>query len=104
MDLLIRELEVNKLDNLPEFDDSFIVSSRLIRSLSKINKRIEYTVEDVPSYEKSYLHNQCEDELAYSEYINNPHQIIYIEKTVHKNLHYNKFLAQFFYFMPFIKT
>lgn len=104
MNLLIRELEVNELDNLLLIDDSFIVSSRLIRSLSKINKRIKYIVEDVPSYEKSYLHNQCDDELAYSEYINNPHQIIYIEKPVHKNLHYNKFLAQVFYFMPFIKT
>ena len=84
MYLLIRELEVDELDNLPEIDDCFIVGSRLIRSLSKINKRIEYTVEDVPSYEKSYLHNQYDDELAYNKYINNPHQI--------------------FYFMPFIKT
>lgn len=57
MDLLIRELKVNDLDSLSEIDDSFIVSSRLILSLSKVNKRIEYTVEDVASYEKSYLHN-----------------------------------------------
>lgn len=50
MDLLIRELKVNDLDSLSEIDDSFIVSSRLILSLSKVNKRIEYTVEDVASY------------------------------------------------------
>ncbi len=35
MNLLIRELEVNDLDNLPEIDDSFIVNSRLILSLQK---------------------------------------------------------------------
>ena len=52
MNLVIRELETNDLDNLPEIDDSFIVNARLILSLSKGNKRIEYTVEDVPSYEK----------------------------------------------------
>ncbi|HFJ9285858.1 TPA: streptothricin N-acetyltransferase SatA [Bacillus toyonensis] len=77
MSLLIRELETNDLDNLPEIDDSFIVNARLILSLSKVNRRIEYTVEDVPSYEKSYLQNDNE-ELAYNEYINKPHQIIYI--------------------------
>lgn len=47
MNLVIRELETNDLDNLPEIDDSFIVNARLILSLSKGNKRIEYTVEDV---------------------------------------------------------
>lgn len=78
MNLLIRELKVNDLDNLPEIDDSFIVNSRLILSLSKVNKRIEYTVEDVPSYEKSYLQDQYDDELAYTEYINKPDQVIYI--------------------------
>lgn len=75
MNLLIRELEV---DDLPEIDDSFIVNSRLILSLSKVNKQIEYTVEDVPSYEKSYLQDQDDDELAYTEYINKPDQVIYI--------------------------
>lgn len=39
MNLLIRELEVNDLDNLREIDDSFIVNSRLIFSLSKVNKQ-----------------------------------------------------------------
>lgn len=52
MNLLIRELETNDLDNFPEIDDSFIVNARLMLSLSKVNRRIEYTVEDVPSYEK----------------------------------------------------
>lgn len=52
MSLLIRELETNDLDNFPEIDDSFIVNARLMLSLSKVNRRIEYTVEDVPSYEK----------------------------------------------------
>lgn len=79
MNLVIRELETNDLDNLPEIDDSFIVNTRLILSLSKGNRRIEYTVEDVPSYEKSYLQNQDDnEELAYNEYINKPNQVIYI--------------------------
>ena len=52
MSLLIRELETNDLDSFPEIDDSFIVNARLILSLSKVDKRIEYTVEDVPRYEK----------------------------------------------------
>ena len=30
MNLVIRELETNDLDNLPEIDDSFIVNARLI--------------------------------------------------------------------------
>ncbi|KAB2460223.1 streptothricin N-acetyltransferase SatA [Bacillus sp. CH126_4D] len=77
MSLLIRALETNDLDNFPEIDDSFIVNARLILSLSKVNRRIEYTVEDAPSYEKSYLQNDNE-ELAYNEYINKPNQIIYI--------------------------
>ncbi|HDR3728005.1 TPA: streptothricin N-acetyltransferase SatA [Bacillus anthracis] len=77
MSLLIRELETNDLDNFPEIDDSFIVNARLMLSLSKVNRRIEYTVEDVPSYEKSYLQNDNE-ELVYNEYINKPNQIIYI--------------------------
>ncbi|EJV84199.1 streptothricin N-acetyltransferase SatA [Bacillus cereus] len=78
MNLLIRELEVNDLDNLPEIDDSFVVNARLILSLSKVNKRIEYIVEDAPSYDKSYLQNQYDDEIAYNEYINKPNQVIYI--------------------------
>ncbi|WIG39839.1 streptothricin N-acetyltransferase SatA [Bacillus toyonensis] len=77
MSLLIRELKTNDLDNFPEIDDSFIVNARLILSLSKVNRRIEYTIEDVPSYEKSYLQNDNE-ELAYNEYINKPNQVIYI--------------------------
>ncbi|HHT7174183.1 TPA: streptothricin N-acetyltransferase SatA [Bacillus cereus] len=77
MSLLIRELETNDLDNFPEIDDSFIVNARLMLSLSKVNRRIEYTVEDVPIYEKSYLQNDNE-ELVYNEYINKPNQIIYI--------------------------
>ncbi|PEP91655.1 N-acetyltransferase [Bacillus toyonensis] len=77
MNLLIRELETNDLDNFPEIDDSFIVNARLMLSLSKVNRRIEYTIEDVPSYEKSYLQNDNE-ELAYNEYINKPNQVIYI--------------------------
>lgn len=79
MSLFIRALETNDLDNLLEIDNSFIVNARLILSLSKVNRRIEYTVEDVPSYEKSYLQNQCDnEELAYNEYINKPNQVIYI--------------------------
>lgn len=77
MSLLIRELETNDLDNFPEIDDNFIVNARLILSLSKVNRRIEYTVEDVPRYEKSYSQNDNE-ELAYNEYINKPNQVIYI--------------------------
>ncbi|OOZ91131.1 streptothricin N-acetyltransferase SatA [Bacillus cereus] len=79
MSLLIRALETNDLDNLPEIDDSFIVNARLILSLSKVNRSIEYTVEEVPNYEKSYLQNQNDnEELAYNEYINKPNQVIYI--------------------------
>ncbi|HDR7273438.1 TPA: streptothricin N-acetyltransferase SatA [Bacillus paranthracis] len=77
MSLLIRELETNDLDNFPEIDDSFIVNARLMLSLSKVNRHIEYTVEDVPSYEKSYLQNDNE-ELAYNDYINKQNQVIYI--------------------------
>ncbi|MDA1531026.1 streptothricin N-acetyltransferase SatA [Bacillus cereus group sp. TH260-2LC] len=77
MSLLIRELEKNDLDNFPEIDDSFIVNARLILSLSKVNRHIEYTVEDVPRYEKIYLQNDNE-ELTYNEYINKPNQVIYI--------------------------
>ncbi|WP_088292098.1 streptothricin N-acetyltransferase SatA [Bacillus mycoides] len=79
MGLLIRKLEVNDLDNFTEIDNSFTVNARLVLSISKENNRIEYTVEEIPSYEKSYLEDQYEDEeLAYNEYMNNPDQVIYI--------------------------
>jgi len=79
MSLFIRALETNDLDNLLEIDDSFIVNARLILSLSTVNRRIEYTVEEVPNYEKSYLQNQNDnEELAYNAYINKPNQVIYI--------------------------
>ncbi|WP_242234938.1 streptothricin N-acetyltransferase SatA [Bacillus cereus group sp. BfR-BA-01316] len=80
MGLLIRKLEINDLDYLPAIDDSFTVNTRLVLSVSKINNKIEYTVEKVPGYEKSYLEDKYDDdeELAYNEYINNPNQIIYI--------------------------
>ncbi len=84
MSLFIRELETNDLDNLLEIDNSFIVNARLILSLSKVNRRIQYTVEDVPSYEKSYLQNDNE-ELAYNAYINKPNQVIYIA-LLHKQI------------------
>ncbi|MGM2834374.1 GNAT family N-acetyltransferase, partial [Bacillus cereus group sp. Bce025] len=45
MNLLIRKLEKNDVGNFPEIDDSFIVNARLNLSLSKVNRRIEYTVE-----------------------------------------------------------
>ena len=86
MSLFIRALETNDLDNLLEIDDSFIVNARLILSLSTVNRRIEYTVEEVPNYEKSYLQNQNDnEELAYNEYINKPNQVIYIA-LLHKQI------------------
>ena len=86
MSLFIRALETNDLDNLLEIDDSFIVNARLILSLSTVNRRIEYTVEEVPNYEKSYLQNQNDnEELAYNAYINKPNQVIYIA-LLHKQI------------------
>ncbi|KFN04586.1 GNAT family N-acetyltransferase [Bacillus clarus] len=80
MSLLIRKLEMNDFYNFPEIDDSFTVNAQLVLFVSKVNHRIEYTVEEVPSYEKSYVEDRYnkDEELAYNEYINNPNQVIYI--------------------------
>lgn len=55
MNFVIRELEINDLDNFLEIDDSFIVNVWLIFFFFKVNRCIEYIVEDILSYEKSYL-------------------------------------------------
>ncbi|KEK22878.1 GNAT family N-acetyltransferase [Bacillus gaemokensis] len=82
MDILIRKMEVADLNKLPEVDDSFSIDSMLVLSLAKADKRIEYTVKEIPSYEKSYsedIYNEDQEEdLDYSRYIDNPNQIIFL--------------------------
>ncbi|MEH6980155.1 GNAT family N-acetyltransferase, partial [Bacillus pseudomycoides] len=79
MDIIIRKLELEDLNEFPEIDDSFTVDSKLVLSLGAKNQRIEYTVREIPSYEKNYSEDiykeDQENDLDYSEYVNNPDKI-----------------------------
>ncbi|MDZ5609626.1 GNAT family N-acetyltransferase [Bacillus pseudomycoides] len=88
MDILIRKLELEDLNEFPEIDDSFTVDSKLVLSLGAKNQRIEYTVREIPSYEKNYSEDiykeDQEDDLDYSEYVTNPDQIIFLAFMDHQ--------------------
>ncbi|MFM9281170.1 GNAT family N-acetyltransferase [Paenibacillus jiagnxiensis] len=76
MDILIRELAAGDEDRGININDSFIVNSALV--LSMTGQQIEYTVKEIPAYEKSYDNDQFAEETDYSEYIGNPDQICYL--------------------------
>ncbi|WP_459502714.1 GNAT family N-acetyltransferase [Bacillus sp. C1] len=82
MNIGIRKLEIEDLDELPEFDDSFTVDSKLVLSLSAMDQKIEYTVKKIQSYEKNYSEDTYkehqEDDFDYSEYVDNPDKIMYL--------------------------
>ncbi|SDY88574.1 MULTISPECIES: GNAT family N-acetyltransferase [unclassified Bacillus (in: firmicutes)] len=85
MDIVIRKLELEDLNEFPEIDDSFTVDSKLVLSLGAINQQIEYTVQEIPSYEKNYSDDIYKgDEIDYSEYVNNPDQIIFLAVMNHQ--------------------
>lgn len=78
MDILIRELRAGDEACGTNIDGSFIVDSALVLQLK--GHEIGYTVEDRPPWIKSYDDEQLEEDTAvdYSNYIGNPHQIIYL--------------------------
>ncbi|MBC6973148.1 GNAT family N-acetyltransferase [Bacillus sp. Xin] len=82
MDIFIRKLELEDLNEFPEIDDSFTVDSKLVLSLEAMGHQIEYTVQDIPGFEKNYSEDiykeEQENDLDYSEYVNNPDKIIYL--------------------------
>ncbi|HEK9099097.1 GNAT family N-acetyltransferase [Bacillus pfraonensis] len=88
MDIFIRKLELEDLNEFPEIDDSFTVDSKLVLSLRAMDQRIEYTVQEIPSYEKNYSEDRYtedqEGDLDYSEYVNNPDKIIYLAFMDHQ--------------------
>ncbi|EEM10803.1 MULTISPECIES: GNAT family N-acetyltransferase [Bacillus] len=88
MDIFIRKLEIKDLNKIPEIDDSFTVDSKLVLSLEAKNQRIEYTVREIPSYEKTYSEDiykeDQENDLDYSEYVNNLDKIIYLAFMNHQ--------------------
>ncbi|TMV48194.1 GNAT family N-acetyltransferase [Paenibacillus mesophilus] len=78
MEITIREITAGDPTSDIRFDSSFTVDSMLV--LSVIHRRIGYTVKQIPAYEKSYLDEETEenDDILYSDYIDNPDQIIYL--------------------------
>lgn len=78
MDILIRELRAGDEECGANIDGSFIVDSTLVLQL--IGQQIGYTVKERPLRTKSYDDEQPEEDTIedYSNYIGNPHQIIYI--------------------------
>ena len=88
MDIIIRKLELEDLNEFPEIDDSFTVDSKLVLSLGAKNQRIEYTAREIPSYEKNYSEDiykeDQENDLDYSEYVNNPDKINYLAFMNHQ--------------------
>jgi len=78
MDIVIREFAVGDENTCKDIDDRFIVDSTLVLSLA--DRRIEFTVKPIPSYTKSYSDGQFKETANedYSDYINNPDQIVYL--------------------------
>lgn len=78
MDILIRELRAEDVERGTNIDGSFIVDSTLVLHL--MGQRIGYTVKERPFRIKSYDDEQSEEDTVedYSNYIGNPHQIIYL--------------------------
>ncbi|RNB86462.1 GNAT family N-acetyltransferase [Brevibacillus panacihumi] len=78
MDIVIREFAVGDKMNGNDIDDSFTVDSTIVLSLS--GRQIRYTVKECPRYTKRYSDEQFEEasDEDYSEYIDNPNQIVYL--------------------------
>lgn len=71
MKIEIRELDQSSLQDVNKVDGSFQVDSRLV--LSAIDGRIQYTVEPVPLYTKTYDF----EPLDYPSFIDNPDKTIF---------------------------
>lgn len=71
MNILIREIDEQNLQFVDRFDDTFIVSSKLI--LRAENNGIRYEVVSVPPYEKKYPHNEVDPRA----WLNHPDQTIF---------------------------
>lgn len=78
MNIVIRELSTADEDAWQDIDDSFTVDSTL--SLSLTGRQIDFTVNKIPGYTKSYSDPQFKDaeEENYSDYIGTPDQIVYL--------------------------
>jgi len=74
----IRKMTAEDCGQRLDIDDRFTVDSILLLSLR--NNRIEYSIQQVPSYEKSYGDEPFEDtaDTDYSMYINHPDQAVYL--------------------------
>ncbi|RPI78259.1 MAG: GNAT family N-acetyltransferase [Chloroflexi bacterium] len=66
----IREINQSTLQNVNQVDGSFLVDSRLI--LTAVDGHIQYTIEPVPSYTKTY----DIEPLDYQTFIDNPNKTI----------------------------
>lgn len=83
MDIVIREIKIGDEVNWKDIDDSFIVDSSLVLSLT--GRQIGFTLkEESPSYTKSYTKSHSEEQFEaaaekdFSEYIDNLDQIVYL--------------------------
>jgi len=78
MNLQIRVMQEEDISRLGDMDGSFEVDSMLV--LSMTDQRIDYTIQPVALYTKSYNDHDTEEEEEMEEtaYINHPDQIIYL--------------------------
>ncbi|OKP88163.1 streptothricin acetyltransferase [Paenibacillus helianthi] len=78
LDISIREMAVEEQGCLADIDDSFIVDSVLVLSFS--GNQFNYTVKDIPSYEKSYTAEVSEEADAAdgSTELIHPDQVTYL--------------------------
>lgn len=78
MEVTIRPLTAGDRVSDIRIDGSFTVDSILV--LSVTDRQIDYTVMRIPAYEKSYSDEESEEneDILYSEYIDNPDQIVYL--------------------------
>jgi streptothricin acetyltransferase len=78
MNISIREMTLEDNNIRIHIDDSFTVDSILVLSLT--GRQLDFTVKEIPSYQKSYSDELSEAALNddYAEYIDNSDQIIYL--------------------------
>ncbi|RJE88402.1 GNAT family N-acetyltransferase [Paenibacillus sp. 1011MAR3C5] len=75
----IRKLRIEDGDGWKGIDDRFTIDSALV--LSMTDGEISYTVQEIPSYVKSYAETAIEeatDEEDSADYIDNPAQVMYV--------------------------
>jgi ribosomal protein S18 acetylase RimI-like enzyme len=72
MDIIIQEIDQNRVSDIGTIDGAFIIDSRL--ELCMEGSEILYKIVPVTPYKKRYK----QDEIDYKTYLDNPHKTVYL--------------------------